>query len=200
MVFRNGTRISFAAVLALVALSLTHVAYAEDELIVFYLDSQFRPVAKLERLGQMSEGAKAILAMYALQRGGGCEGNDQAGLKCELTKALGLGAQCSKEHLQLVKSWFKQEMPPMSGYPEQVIQRVLRSGDLESICYNQPYTATRQEVWEIIRVKREGNHFSVDAISHWTAGADGPSGKNRYSTKYRVEKNDVTTLSHRQIK
>jgi len=182
-----------------VALSLTPVAYAEKEVVVFYLDSQHRPVAKPERFGQMSEGIKAILAMYALQIGGGCEGNDEAGLKCELTKALGLGAQCSKEHLQLVQSWFKKEMPPMSGYPEQTIQRVLKSGDLESICYNQPYTATRQQIWEIIRVKKENNLVSVDAISHWTASADGPSGQNRYSTTYRVEENGVTIVSHRKV-
>jgi glutathione S-transferase len=59
----------------------------------------------------MSEGINAILAMYALQTGGGCEGHDDAGLRCELTKSLGLGAQCSEKHLKLVRSWFKNEVP-----------------------------------------------------------------------------------------
>lgn len=199
MLVRNRTRIRFVAALALMALSLTSVAYAEKEVIVFYLDSQHRPVAMPERLGQMSEGVRAILAMYALQIGGGCEGNDEAGLKCELTKALGLGAQCSRGHLQLVQSWFNKEMPPMNGYPEQTIQRVLSSGTLESICYNQPHTATRQQIWEIIRVKKESNLVSVDAISRWTASADGPSGQNRYSTTYRVEENGVTIVNHRKV-
>jgi len=197
---RNGKKIKFVAGAAFALLSLTPVAYAEKEVVVFYLDSQYRPVAKLERLGQMSEGVKAILAMYALQMGGGCEGTDEAGLKCELTKALGLGAQCSKEHIQIVETWFKKEIPPMSRYPEQTIQRALKSGDLESICYNQPYTATHQEIWEIIRVKKENNLVSVDAISHWTASADGPSGSNRYSTTYRVGENGVAVLNHRKVK
>jgi len=185
---------------ALIALFSSPVTYAAKGTEVFYLDAQYRPVAKVERLGQMTEGVKAILAMYALQVGGGCEGSDDEGLKCELTKALGLGAQCSNEHLQLVKAWFKNEMPPMSGYPEQTIQRVLKSGDLESICYNQPYTATRQQIWEIIRVRKDGNLVSVDAISHWTASADGPSGNNRYLTTYRVEEHGVTVVNHRKVK
>jgi hypothetical protein len=188
-----------AAVLVLAVCSLFSVSYAEPQVVVFYLDREYRPVAKLERLGKVSEGMKAILAMYALQIGGGCEGNDDQGLKCELTKALGLGAQCSKQHLNLVTAWFKREMPSMSGYPEQTIQRVLKSGELGSICYNQPYTATRQQIWEIIRVKTEKNIVSIDAISHWTASADGPSGKNRYSTTYRIDENSVAILNHRKI-
>lgn len=187
------------AVAALTVLLSISVSYAKEQVVVFYLDSQYRPVAKLERLGKIPEGTKAILAMYALQIGGGCEGNDEQGLKCELTKALGLGAQCSSQHLSLVRAWFKELLPPLSGHSELTVQNAIKSGELGSICYNQPYTATRQQIWEIIRVSTEDNLVSVDAISQWTASADGPSGKNRYSTIYRVDENAVTVLSHRKV-
>src|SRR5579859_6685684 len=71
--------------------------------VVFYLDDQFRPVARLDRLGPMSEGFKAILAMYALQVGAGCKNDYQ----CVLTQDLGLGNQCSDQQVNLVRSWFK---------------------------------------------------------------------------------------------
>lgn len=166
--------------------------------VIFYLDAQYRPVVRLERLEPFPEGIKAILAMYALQVGGGCEGHDEAGLKCELTKSLGLGAQCSDRHLNLVRSWFKKEMPPMGWYPERVIQRVLKSSDLQSICYNAPYTATRQVIWKTIRVKKENDHFHIDAIRHWTASADGPSGQDRYQTEYRIDAHMVVVIAHKK--
>lgn len=171
----------------------------KKEVVVFYLDEQFRPISKLERLGPLSQGIRAILAMYALQVGGGCEGHDEMGLKCELTKSLGLGAQCSDEHLSLVRSWFKKEIPPMSGHPEHTIQRVLKSGDLQSICYNAPYTATNQVIWEIIRVKKDNDHIFVDAINRWTVSADGPSGQNRYKTEYRINADTVTVIAHEKL-
>ena len=171
----------------------------QKEVVVFYLDEQFRPISKLERLGPLSQGIRAILAMYALQVGGGCEGHDEMGLKCELTKSLGLGAQCSDEHLGLVRSWFKKEIPPMSGHPEHTIQRVLKSGDLQSICYNAPYTATRQVIWEIVRVNKSNDRVFVDAISHWTVGADGPGGRDRYQTEYQVDAHTVTVVAHKKL-
>jgi hypothetical protein len=175
------------------------VSYAKEPVVVFYLDSQYRPVAKLERLGKISEGTKAVLAMYALQVGGGCEGHDDQGLKCELTRALGLGAQCSSQHLNLVRAWFKEALPRMTGHHESTFQNVVKSGELGSICYSQPDTATRQHVWETIRVSTEDNLVSVDAISRSIASADGPFGTNRYSTTYRIDENVVTVVSHRQV-
>lgn len=185
---------------ALTVLSSIPVSYAKEQVAVFYLDSQYRPVAKLERLGKISEGTKAVLAMYAMQIGGGCEGNDRQGLKCELTRALGLGAQCSDEHLNLVRAWFKEALPPMSSTPEAKLFEAIKSGKLESICYHQPYTAKSQQIWEIIRVSIEDNHVSVDAISFWSVSADGPFTKNEYSTTYRVDENVVTVVSHRKIR
>ena len=87
----------------------------------------------------------------------------------------------------------------MSGYPEHTIQRVLKSGDLQSICYNAPYTATQQEIWEMIRIRKENNLVYVDAVSHWTASADGPSGKNRYQTKYQINPETVTVVAHKKL-
>lgn len=168
------------------------------DVVVFYLDSQYQPIVKLELLGKMSEGMKAVLAMYAFQVGGGCAGHDEHGLKCELTKSLGLGAQCSGQHLGLVRSWFTKGIPPISGYPEHSIQQALKSGDLKSICYSAPYTATRQVIWEFIRVKKENNRVFVDAISHWTASADGPGGRYQYQSEYRIGAGTIVVVAHKK--
>lgn len=179
----------------------TPTVQRQEQVVVFYLDEQFRPVTKLERLGPLSEGIKAILAMYALQVGGGCEGRDEHGVRCVLTTSLELGAQCSERHLSLVRSWFKKELPRMHGFSDQSIQRALKSGDLHSICYNAPHTATRQVIWEIIRIKKDNNLVFVDAMSHWTAssGGDGPSGQNRYQTEYRINTDTVTVVTHKEL-
>ena len=204
MLNSRGERIvrqHFAAVVAVLMLSTIPLSYAGQQVVVFYLDAQYRPVAKLDRLGQMSEGINAILAMYALQTGGGCEGHDDAGLRCELTKSLGLGAQCSEKHLKLVRSWFKNEVPAMSIYPEATIQRSFKSGELEPICYKAPDTSTVQEVWEIIKVKREDNLVLVDAIRRWTFNsADGPSYRSRYKTEYRINAHTITVVAHKEIR
>jgi hypothetical protein len=94
---------------ALVALLLSTNALSESNaasnVIVFYLDDRYRPVAKPERLQPLSDGTKAILAMYALQIGAGCGGRRPTDeIHCELTTALGLGAQCSAQHISLVRT------------------------------------------------------------------------------------------------
>jgi hypothetical protein len=188
------------AAAALLMLSTVPLSYAGQQVIVFYLDAQYRPVARLDRLGQMSEGINAILAMYALQSGGGCTENDDAGLMCELTKSLGLDAQCSEKHLQLVRSWFKNDVPAMSIYPAATIKRSFKSGELEPICYNTPYTATVQAKWEIIKVKTEDNLVFVDAIRRWTFNsADGPFYRMRYKTEYRINPNTIAVIAHKEI-
>lgn len=199
MFARKGA-LGFMVKVALAMLFSIPVVYGAGESEVFYFDSQNRPNAKIEGLGQQNEAVKAILAMYAIQRGGGCEGRDEAGLKCELTKSLGLGVQCSEKHIELVKSWFKKELPLMSVYPAQAIQRALITGDLESICYQQPYTATRQEIWTTIRAKMKDDLVFVDATSFSMSSADGPYWKNRYSTTYRHGESEVIIVKHREVK
>jgi hypothetical protein len=180
-------------------LSLASMSFAEQQATVFYLDKNYNPMVNLKQIEPVSEGMKAILAMYALQVGGGCQGHDESGLRCKLTTSLGLGAQCSPQHLDIVSSWFKKSIPKMSGYPTHAIKSALKSGDLKSICYKMPEGATIQEIWEIIRVKQRDKMIFVDAISNWTVSADGPSGQIRYETVYRINAHSVTVVKHKKI-
>lgn len=167
-----------------------------DFIDIFYLDENHRPVVDLQPLEPLSEGVKAILAMYALQAGGGCGGSSGAGLECKLTSSLGLGEQCSDRHISLVRSWFKHNMPSIGRYAKGAIKGSIETGNFRSICYNAPDTATRQKIWISIRVKRHDDVFSVEAESEWISGADGPSGKILYETEYQIELDEIILQSH----
>ena len=181
----------------LLSLLLVSSSYAEQEIEVFSSSSQ---VDQSEILGPLPEGIKAILAMYSLQTGGGCDSRNDAGLVCEFTRTLGLGAQCSGKHLKLVSSWFKNGFPAMSIYPQSTIQRHAKSGQLESICYKSPDTSTVQENWKVVRIKIENNFVLVDAIRNWTFNsADGPYYRIQYKSKYRIDDHTISVISHKEI-
>jgi hypothetical protein len=182
-----------------VVLISASISFAQEQAIVFYLDKTYYPVVNLERLQPVSEGMKAILAMYALQVGGGCQGHDESGLRCILTTELGLGAQCSSQHINLVHTWFKKGIPKMSGYYSSLFGVALKSEVLQDICYNAPEGAKYQEIWEIIRVRQKDDLVFINAISSWTAGADGPTGRKRYESVYRIGPHDVSIVSHKEV-
>jgi hypothetical protein len=198
----RSAKLRFAAAFVLM-LSMALPSHAGQQTVVFYLDAnaQYRPVTRLDRMGPMPEATKAILAMYALESGGGCEGNDDEGLRCELTRSLELGAQCSEEHLNLVSTWFKDKLPAMSGYAAATLQSSLKSGQLERICYNFPPGSTVQSIWEVIKVKNEGRLVSVDAIQNSTDHSGGETFyRTLYKSEYRVNPdNTITVISHKGI-
>ena len=146
----------------------------------------------------LSEAFKAILAMYAVQVGGGCRGSSY-NLECALTSSLGLGLQCSKEQINLVRKWFRKEIPRMEWYPEWAYKEIQKPGQLESVCYKSPDGATVQRGWETIKVGIRKNLVFVDAVYYWTLTADGPSGRTGYSTVYRIAKDRVVTVSHKKV-
>lgn len=193
-------RVLFSAmILCIACLSEAASAAPAAGATVFVLDKDYRPVIRLERVKPLSGGVRAILAMSAFQAGGGCSGNDDAGLKCELTHALGLGAQCSKRHLELVRSWFRGGMPPLGGNTSAQLSQGIASGDLASLCYAQPDTATYQNAWQIIRARIYGDTVTIDATSEGGQVADGPLSRNRFSTTYRIGPSDVTVVEHHRL-
>jgi len=157
------------------------------------------PVVDLARFEPMPEPLKAILAMYALQIGSYCKGSS-GNLECALTSSLGLGPQCSKEQISLVRKWFRNGIPRMDeGYGEWAYKEAQKPGSLEGICYNTPEGAREQESWNTIGVGIGKNLVFVDAVYHWTQTADGPSGYTGYSTVYRVAKDRIITVSHKKV-
>jgi uncharacterized protein YecT (DUF1311 family) len=154
--------------------------------------------ANLAPFQPLSEPFKAILAMYALQVGSYCKGGLD-NLECELTSSLGLGLQCSKEQISLVRKWFRSEIPRMERYTEWAYKEIQQLGQLESICYHFPEGARFQNTWTTIRVGVRKDLVFVEAVYSWTASADGPSGHIGYSSAYRISKDRITTVSHKML-
>jgi uncharacterized protein len=164
---------------------------------IFYLDDNWRPVVKIDRLGPLSDGMRAILAMYALQNGAGCAGGNE-NIRCSLTDSLNVGAQCSKEHVNLIRTWFRQSIPKLGGYGDDVYKNIQTPGGLEAGCYKKPDGATFQSIWDIIRVTQNGNHVIVDAHGTWLAREK--TGSFRYLTEYRINKDSVTVITHKEMR
>jgi hypothetical protein len=148
----------------------------------------------------MSEGLRAILAMYAFQVGGGCESDDELGVKCTLTRALKLGAQCSDQQLALVHSWFKGGMPKLGWHSAAQLTAALQSNQLRDLCYDQPYTASHQNMWTNIVVTHIGSYVRVNASAETLVSSDDPGYHQRFVTEYRIGRDAVTVISHRQSK
>ncbi len=164
---------------------------------VFLYEEPGRAAVHPERVGPMNDGLRAILAMYALQNGAGCVGGKH-NLECLLTEELDLDAQCSERHLALVRSWFKRDIPKMSGAGEYRYQDVLKPGSLEILCYRQPDSASFQRMWDMIRVDREGDKLVVYAHGIWVVRES--SGGFAYETRYQITDNSIEVLGHEEIR
>lgn len=180
---------------ALVTLSLSSqptLAAGSLGKVVFYLD-RGGPVVRLDRVPQ-SEGVRAILALYALENGAGCEGKNEQGLvKCALTKELGLGANCSEEHIRFVRTWFPKTANLTWRWNERWNGDARNPGALETLCYGQPDTASWQNIWEIIRVDVSSDVVTVDAIV--SGGSQHGRTRARYVTSYRIGQHEITELT-----
>lgn len=159
--------------------------------VVFYLGNT-GPVVRLERIPQ-SEGVRAILAMYTLENGAGCAGKNARGLvECALTKELGLGANCSEEHIGFVRGWFNRTSNLSSRWGKED-EDAKRPGALEGLCYSQPYTASWQNIWETIRVDINADVVTVDAI--FSGGSQNGRTRTRYVTSYRIGPHEISELA-----
>lgn len=143
----------------------------------------------LAPLSPLSAGMRAILALYAMRANGGCEGSpdpEPTGLRCPLTTALGLGPQCSNQHLGLVKTWFKDGIPPLLLSRKDAAE-ANRSGSLEWSCNSTPDTASSQTGWSSIRVRQEpGGLVTVWGRGYWMHGAGEVSGTFANVATYRI--------------
>jgi hypothetical protein len=175
---------------------ITPQSFAASKVTIFYLDENYHPVVKLERLGPISDGMRAILAMYALQNGAGCDGSNQS-FGCLLPESLNLGRQCSEKHIDIIRTWFKKSIPKMSGYSDSVYKNIQTPGDLEAICYKMPDTATFQYRWDIICVTQNEDNVIVDAHGTWLEREE--TGSFRYITEYKINQDSVVVISHKKM-
>ena len=193
---RVGSRVICACLLSVA----TNVCFADARVTVYYLDKNYYPVARLDRLAPLSEGMRAILALYALNNGAGCDHVSEVGLQCTLTAALGFKAQCSEEHISLVRRWFPGPLPRFNTYalPEELANPRTK-GALERLCYRQPNTASWQRLWEVIRIGRDNDTVTVQAAGVWVA-PDGNSGKFSYMTRFRIGSRSVDLISNTEAR
>jgi hypothetical protein len=191
-------RVLGEALVAVLLLQASLPAFAAKWQTVFVVDANGNPSVASEVIRGLPTQGRAILALYAMELGAGCTQPNHDGLPCALTMALGIGPQCSPAHLQLVRTWFRgTRIPNMGGYADKLYADGGAEGALEKICDRTPYTATRQRVWDKIKIKLEGNTLSVDAFGGWLVADQ--SGKFRYKTTYTFTDTSVSILSHAEV-
>ena len=107
-------------------------------------------------LSSAYEPMKAIIAYYGLKAGTECWWeNDEPtekydNLECLLTKPLKIGFQCSNEHINIVKKWFKDEPKIMNDDYKK-----------PDNCAASPETATIQSTYNYINLTRNSNVVSI---------------------------------------
>jgi hypothetical protein len=186
-------RITLGALLSSILLFASPSARASESAVVFYLDNH-RHVVRLDRLPGVSESIKALLALYALENGAGCEGKDENNrVKCALTRELGLGVNCSEAHIRLVRSWFEITPNLTSRWHERWNAKAKEPGSLENLCYGQPDSASWYNVWNVIKLKSSGEIVEVEAILAW--GSQYGHGRVRYRTSYRIGSHSISEIS-----
>ncbi len=190
-------RVALALSYTLLAASALQQPATAAEPAVFFLDANSQPVVRLDRLPAELGAVRSLLALYSLENGAGCEGKDESGLvRCKLTAALGLGVNCSTDHINLVRQSFD-SIPKLSPRWNERDASTDSPGALENLCYRQPDTASWQNVWEIIRVGTYGEIVKVDAILAW--GSQYGHGRIRYEHTYKLAQGRVQVLSGKEI-
>ena len=195
----TGWRVIGCALLFTMTLASFQPAIAVEPVTVFLYDAKSNPLARLEKLSPpLTEGLRAILAMYGAQNRAGCPNDmDETGkLDCVLNTALKAGPQCSDAQLSLVGAWFK-SVPEMRGGAAQSNRNVDvgTAGSLKELCQSTlPNTTGNSHSWGRIRVTQDGGEILVDATGDYLY--EDETGQFRCKTKYKIEGHSITTLSH----
>lgn len=166
---------------------------------VFWLDEQYTPHVNLKGLQPLSEGMRAILALYALRISTGCPPRDDGRLYCNLTTSLGLGEQASKEQINLVRKWFRKRLP-LIFLDKDETDRIVKSGDFWSLRYTVPDGASHQTAYDIIRVQPEGNKVTVYVMASWANLPEKNFGSFRNKTVYLIGGDSIEILSEKELK
>ncbi len=182
-----------AALLCLVLSLLASIPCIAAEAPIVYTFEQNNPIPDTEHL---PEPILAVLAMYSLQNSTGC------GLKisdtereCRLTSALGLGGNCSPEHLAFVHAWFKRSPELTSRWSETQNADTSKPGALESLCFNGSDSGSWVNIWQSITIKSNDKSITVDATLVW--GSNNGVGRDRYEHTYEVNNHEIVEKSGR---
>ncbi len=184
---RRRAHAMVAGIAVLLALLLAQRLLARELVApatVLYLDEQGQQHIDLQLLEPLTPQLRAILALYAFARGTNCEADEGQPLRCDLTTALGLGAQCSPDQIGLIRHWFGDGIPAFGEVPRKVASRIQRYG-LERWCYSAPTAASHQVSWDALQVDIAGDQVTVRARSSWINTTE-RAGDDRTLTVFRV--------------
>lgn len=193
----TGSRVLGCALVFTVNFASPLSALAAEPVTVFDLNPN--PVVQLDKLSPpLTEGLRAILAMYALQSGAGC-GKSAADKtrECVLNTALKVGPQCSDAQLQLIGAWFK-SVPQMSAEPTDRNKYVdiQPPGSLKKLCLSTPDDGEgNTQIWTTIKVTQDGGKIVIDAAGEAVAGDDQVF-RFHYKTQYEIAGHSILALSH----
>lgn len=141
-----------------------------------------------EYIKNISDPEKAALAYVATAIGNECEwdGNaseDRSNLKCKILWALNLGYQCSSNHLEFLRYWFRNNKTILKEFEN---------------CGTTPDGATIQDTFDEINIKVEGNFIT---ISFNASGSNMREGKswNWTEKQYFEFKNNELLLLKKDI-
>jgi hypothetical protein len=113
----------------------------------------------IDYINTMTNQEKAAIGYVATFIGNECwwagEANDdRSNLDCKIITALGLGYQCSEDHLGYLRKWFSDDKDVLSELEK-------------SNCPTTPYTATIQDTFDKIVINTKENSISI----YYEAGA-----------------------------
>jgi hypothetical protein len=195
------SRVPAASLALLVLLTLALPLRAKEVQVLYSADSMTTAV-NLKPLEPLSPALRAVLALYAMRANGGCPagetGGKDAALRCPLTTALGLGAQCSDAQIALVRKFFKDGIPPLHLTRAQAAE-INRTGDLEHACNATSYAAGHQTLWLEIRLQTMSQErVRIIARGSWTAGPEGGGGTFGSLSVFRLFPDHVEVVSHKE--
>ncbi len=180
-----------------VCASSTHAA-GQGNWVTVYDNADASPVVRLDAIPGRTPAIDGILAMVAFQQTPfGCAGPWET-MACPLTRDLGLGLQCSDAHVALVRRWFPDAMPKLSGYGEHQYSGYEGQGPDASMCERTPESATFQSHLSSLRLRRHGNEVVTQMTVSWYAQER--SGSIEYRTVYRVDQDRIVVLSNREVR
>jgi hypothetical protein len=201
---RSRLRLCLVSALAILAFvrTLSAGSLKKGEVEILTGADSSTVTVNLKPLEPLSPGMRAILAFYAMRANGGCPPGEWTAdfktyeMRCPLTTALGLGVQCSPAHLDLVRTWFKDGIPPME-LDRSEAARIVKTGDFESACNATPDGATHQIIWSTIRVLRgKAGRVTIEGSGAWTSGPEGDTGAFHNVATYRILADRVVVVSY----
>ena len=149
------------------------VVVENDNAVDIYRFKGGEPYINTEYLNTITEEEKALLAYYCYFFNTSCADSKH----CQLTEALGLGEQNSKEHKKLVEKWFTDD---------ETKQLAKEGGRIT------PNGSKNMGWFEELKIAKKGDLITVRYASAWSTPTS--SGKGKGTDEYQFEPNRIKVI------